>query len=107
MSKMDDEWSVETPPRQYTPKRQKVEPEMKIKLTYPQQKGREDHVLHVLFLQTIMSVNNVNLRVLNKRGEALKEAAVADLTKEVFYKNHFNSKSKSQATTTKRRERSL
>ena len=94
MSKMDDEWSVETPPRQFTPKRQKTDPEMKIKLTYPQQKGREDHVLHVLFLQTIMSVNNVDLRVLNKRGEALKEAAVADLTKEEFYKNHFNSKIK-------------
>ena len=67
---------------------------MKIKLTYPQQKGRDDHILHVLFLQTIMSVNTVDMRVLNKRGEALKEAAVADLTKEVFYKNHFNSKIK-------------
>ena len=94
MSKMDDEWSVETPPRRYTPKRQKTDPEVKIKLTYPQQEGREDHILHVLFLQTIMSVNNVDMRVLNKRGEALKEAAVADLTTEAFHKNHFNTKVK-------------
>ena len=54
MSKMDDEWSVETPPRRFTPKRQKTDPEVKIKLTYPQQEGREDHILHVLFLQTIL-----------------------------------------------------
>jgi hypothetical protein len=67
---------------------------VKIKLTYPQQEGREDHILHVLFLQTILLVDNVDLRILNKRGEALKEAAVADLTPEAFYKNHFNAKVK-------------
>jgi hypothetical protein len=55
---MDDEWSVETPPRRFTPKRQKTDPEVKIKLTYLQQGVREDHILHVLFLQTILSVNN-------------------------------------------------
>jgi hypothetical protein len=67
---------------------------VKIKLNYPQQEGREDHILHVMFLQTILSINNVDLRLLNKRGEALKEAAVADPTPEAFYKNHFNAKVK-------------
>ena len=51
-------------------------------------------MLHVLFLQTIMSSNNVDIRVLNKRGEALKESAVADLTKAAFYQNHFNARIK-------------
>jgi hypothetical protein len=94
MSMMDDEWSVETPPRRFTPNSQKTDPEVKIKLTYPQQEGREDHILHVFFLQTILLVNNVNLRILNKRGNAQKETAVADLTPEVFYKNHLNAKVK-------------
>ena len=39
-------------------------------------------MLHVLFLQAIMAVKTFDLRVLNKRGEALKEAAIADLTKQ-------------------------
>jgi hypothetical protein len=43
-----------------------------------------------LFLQTILLVKNVDLSILNKRGEALKEAGVADLAPEVFYENHFN-----------------
>ena len=47
-----------------------------------------------------MSVNNVDLRVLNKRGEALKAAAVADLTTEAFYKNHFNAKVKTYGNNT-------
>ena len=85
MSKMDDEWSVETPLRQFTPKRQKIDPEVKIRLTYPISEGRDNHILHVLFLQMIMSVNTFDIRVLNKRGESLKEAAVADLTKDAFY----------------------
>ena len=92
MSKMDDEWSVETPPRQFTPKRQKkIDPEVKIRLTYPMSEGRDNHILHVLFLQMIMSVNTFDIRVLNKRGESLKEASVADLTKDAFYLNHFDS----------------
>jgi hypothetical protein len=105
MSKMDNEWYVETPPRQFTPRRQKVDPEMTIKLTYPQQNGRDIHILHVLSLQTIMSVNNIDLIVLNKRGEALKEEAVADLTKEVFYQNHFNSKIKFSGNINVKKER--
>ena len=84
MSKMDDEWSVETSPIGYTSKHQKTDPNIKIKLTYPKQEGRDDHILHVLLLQTIMAVNTFDLRVLNKRGEALKEASVADLIKAAF-----------------------
>jgi hypothetical protein len=49
MSKMDDELSIETPLKGYTSKRQKIDPEVQIKLTYPKQEGREDHMLHVLF----------------------------------------------------------
>jgi hypothetical protein len=94
MSKMDDEWSCETPPKGYTSERQKIDPKVQIKLTYPKQEGREDHMLHVLFLQTIMLSNQVDIRVLNKRGEALKESAVADLTKSAFYPNHFNARTK-------------
>ena len=51
-------------------------------------------MLHVLFLPTIMSSNHVDIRVLNKRGEALKESVVADITKAAFYQNHFNARIK-------------
>jgi hypothetical protein len=84
ISKMDDEWSVETTPRGYTPKRQKTDPDIKIKLTYPKHEDRDDNILHVLLLQTIMAVNTLDLRVLKKKGEVLKEAAVADLIKAAF-----------------------
>ena len=51
-------------------------------------------MLYVLFLQKIMWSNQVDIRVLNKRGEALKESAVADITKAAFYQNHFNARVK-------------
>jgi hypothetical protein len=104
MSKMDDEWSVETPPRRFTPKRQTTDPEVQIQLTYPQQEGKEDHILHVLFLQIILSVNNVDLRILNKRGETLKEEGVTDITPELFYKNYFNAKVKLSGNSAKKRK---
>jgi hypothetical protein len=90
MSKHDDEWSINTPPRKYTPKRQKIDTDLKIKISYPKQLTREDHVLHVLFMQALMSVNDNDIKVLNKRGEALKESAIADLMNANFHKNHFN-----------------
>ena len=92
MSKMENKWSIATPPRGHTPKRQQTNPEVQIRLTYPQQEGREDHMLYVLFLQKIMWSNQVDIRVLNKRGEALKESAVADITKAAFYQNHFDAR---------------
>ena len=89
MSKMENKWSIATPPRGHTPKRQQTNPEVQIRLTYPQQEGREDHMLYVLFLQKIMWSNQVDIRVLNK---ALKESAVADITKAAFYQNHFDAR---------------
>ena len=90
MSKLDDDWSINTPPRKHTPKRQKLDTDLKIKLSYPKQSTRDDHTLHVLFMQAIMSVNDHDIKVLNKRGEALKESAIADLMNASFHKNHFN-----------------
>ena len=55
---------------------------------------REDHMLHVLFLKTIMAANTLHMKVLNQRKETLKEEAVADLTKYAFYQNHFNADTK-------------
>jgi hypothetical protein len=83
MSKMDNEWSVETPPRMFTRKRHKTDPEVKIKLTTPQQEGRRIVLFMFCFLQTN---NTVDLRTLDKRREALQEMAVADLTPEVLYR---------------------
>ena len=89
MSKMDNKWSIAPPPRGHTLKRQQTNPEVQIRLTYPQQEGRGDHMLYVLFLQKIMWSNQVDIRVLNK---ALKESAVADITKAAFYQNHFDAR---------------
>jgi hypothetical protein len=93
MSKLDD-WSVDTPPSRHTPKRQKTNDEIKIKISYPKTPSREDHVLHIMLLQVILSTNDTNIKVINKRGEALKESTMVDLTNEAFHKNHFNLKHK-------------
>jgi hypothetical protein len=55
---------------------------------------REDHMLDTLLLQMILSVDTFGIRVLNKPREALNGAAVAGLTKEAFYQNHFTANSK-------------
>lgn len=94
MSKLDDDWSVDTPPSRHTPKRQKTNDEIKIKISYPKTPSREDHVLHIMLLQVILSTNDTNIKVINKRGEALKESTMVDLTNEAFHKNHFNLKYK-------------
>jgi hypothetical protein len=62
MSNMDDEWSSETPPNGYFSKRQMIDPEVQIRVTYPQQEEREDHMLHVLTLQAVMLSNHVDKR---------------------------------------------
>ena len=94
MSKLADDHSEATPPRRYTPKRQKTDPEVKVKITYQKNSNREDHMLHVLMMQAIIAAMEVDIKMVNKRGEALKEQAVADLTNSAFHSNHFNIKYK-------------
>jgi hypothetical protein len=92
MSKLSDDQSDATPPRRYTPKRQKIDPEVKIKITYQKNPSRDNHTLHVLLMQAIIAAKEVDIKMVNKRGEALKEQAVADLTNIAFHSNHFNIK---------------
>jgi hypothetical protein len=47
-----------------------------------------------MLLQTILSTNDSTIKALNKRGEALKESTMVDLTNEAFHRNHFNLKYK-------------
>jgi hypothetical protein len=81
MSKIDAKWTVEISSKRHTPKREKTDTEVQIRLTFPQQEGRQDHTLQDLFLQTIMTSKKVDIRVLIKRREALKESAATDYTK--------------------------
>jgi hypothetical protein len=52
--------------------------------------SRKDHIVHVLLMQSIMTGNNRDIKLLNKCGEALKEFAIVDLINAGFHKNHFN-----------------
>ena len=58
MSKHDDDWSVETPPRKHTTKRQKTETDVKIKVSYPKNATHEDYMVHILLMQAIMAGND-------------------------------------------------
>jgi hypothetical protein len=73
MSKLSDDQSDATPPRRYTPKREKIDPEVKVKITYQKNPNREDRMLHVLLMQAIIAAKEVDIKMVNKRGEALKE----------------------------------
>jgi hypothetical protein len=107
MSKLSDDQSDATPPRRYPPKRQKIDPEVNIKITYQKNPSRDDHILHVLLMQAIIAAKEVDIKMVNKRGEALKEEAVADLTNIAFHSNHFNIKQNSQEAATIERQRLL
>jgi hypothetical protein len=89
MAKTDDSWSIETPPRIFSPKRQKTEPEVSMKIQYKVSSGKENHILHVLLLQAIVSASSNDVKVLNKRGEILKESVIPALIDEKIYANHY------------------
>jgi hypothetical protein len=55
MPSNDDLWSVETPPRVFSPKRQKMEPEITIKIEYFLDNVNKDHFHHVSLLQIIFN----------------------------------------------------
>jgi hypothetical protein len=52
-----------------------------------------------------MLVNNMDLRVCNKRRDALKDSAVAELKTEAFYKTHINCKVKYSSNYTNQQEK--
>jgi hypothetical protein len=93
MSKLDDDWSVDATHNRHTPTRKNTN-DHKIKVSYYKAPSREDHVLHIMLLQKILSANDSTIKVLNKHGEALKESTMVDLTNEAFHKSHFNLKYK-------------
>ena len=94
MAKSDNSWSIETPPRIFSPKRQKTEAEITLKIQYNVSPGKQNHILHVLLLQTIVSATTNDVKVLNKRGEILKESVIPALIDDQIYSNHYTSNSK-------------
>jgi hypothetical protein len=79
MSLNDDLWSVETPPRVFSPKRQKMEPEITIKIEYFLDNVYKDHFHHVSLLQIIFNSPINDAKILNKRCKVLKENAILAL----------------------------
>jgi hypothetical protein len=90
MSLNDDLWSVETPPRVFSPKRQKMEPEITIKIEYFLDKVNKEHFLHVSILQIIFNSSTNDAKILNKRGKVLNEGAILALCDTQIYQNHYN-----------------
>jgi hypothetical protein len=45
-------------------------------------------------MQAIIAAKEVDIKMVSKRGEALKEQAVADLINIAFHSNHYNIKQK-------------
>jgi hypothetical protein len=89
MSLNDDLWSVETPPRVFPPKRQKMEPEITTKIEYFLDNVNKDHFHHVSLLQIIFNSPTNDAKILNKRGEVLKENAILALCDAQIYQNHY------------------
>lgn len=102
MSKHDDEWSIQTPPRMFSPKRQKIDTETVLKFTMKKDENQPSHVLHVMLLQIIASITEGEVKILNKRGEVLKESALPTLMNEAVHKNHFDAQVKFRGSKDKR-----
>jgi hypothetical protein len=98
MTSSDDNWSIATPPRIFSPKRQKTEPEITIKIQYEVKPGSSAHTPHVFLLQTIMTAMGNDIKILNKRGEILKESVIPALSDMMVYSNHYTSNIKSSKT---------
>jgi hypothetical protein len=81
--------SVETPPRVFSPKRQKMEPEITIKIEYFLDNVNKDHFHHVSLLQIIFNSSNNDAKILNKRGKVLKENTILALSDAQIYQNHY------------------
>jgi hypothetical protein len=89
MSLNDDLWSVETPPRVFSPKRQKMEPEITVKIEYFLDNVNKYHFHHVSLLQFIFNSPTNHAKILNKRGEVLEENAILALCDAQIYQNHY------------------
>jgi hypothetical protein len=78
---------IEIPPRVFTPKRLKINPETTIKIEYF--KGQQkDHLHHVSILRFIRYSTTNDSKILNKRGEVLKESGILAVTESQIYKHH-------------------
>ena len=86
----NDEWSIATPPRLFSPKRQKTESEIAVKIEFMEVPKRHHHMSHVFLLQTILNTMGDDVKALNQRGQVLKASVFPALTEEAVYNNHFN-----------------
>jgi hypothetical protein len=89
MSLIDYLWYVDTPPRVFSPKRQKMEPEITIKIEYFLDNVNKDHFHHVSLLQIIFNSPTNDVKILNKRGEVLKQISILALCDAQIYQNHY------------------
>jgi hypothetical protein len=84
-----DLWSVETPPRVLSPKRQKTEQEITIKIEYFLDNINKDHHHYVSILQIIFNSPTNDAKILNKRSKVLKENAILALCDAQIHQNHY------------------
>jgi hypothetical protein len=89
MSLNDELWSVETPSRVFSPKGQKMEPEITIKIEYFLDNVNKDHFHHLSLLQIIFNSSSNDAKILNKLGEVLKQNAILAISDAQIYQNHY------------------
>jgi hypothetical protein len=66
-----------------------MEPEVTVKIEYYLDNVNKDHHHHVSILQIILDSPTNDAKILNKRGEVLKEGAILALCDAQIHQNHY------------------
>jgi hypothetical protein len=90
MSFDDDDLSTSTPPILHSPKRLKRENEFIMKVAYFGEEGKQDHLKHVFLLQLLANIQDTEIKVINNKGQLLKESVIPALCDPAIHNNHFN-----------------
>jgi hypothetical protein len=81
---------VEIPPRVFTPKRLKVDPETTIKIEYFKENNKKVNYTMYLSFVSSCTLRPMTPKYSTKRGEVLKESGILAVTESQIYKHHLS-----------------
>jgi hypothetical protein len=90
MSFHDDDLSTSTPPILHSPKQLKRENEFIMKVEYFGEEGKHNHLKNVFLLQLLANIHDTEIKVINNKGQLLKESIIPALCDPAIHNNHFN-----------------
>ena len=61
-----------------------------MKIEYFGEEGKQDHLKHVFLLQLLANSHNSKLKVINNKGQRLKQSVIPALCDPVIHNNHFD-----------------